>query len=532
MTSLPILERELRVAARRHGTYSMRLLMALGAIALGAFFYSVNISTPSTISGRKIFQAFSVLALIYCLASGRRLTADCLSAEKREGTLGLLFLTDLKGYDIVLGKLAATSVNAFFCLLAIFPVMGVPLIMGGVTNGEFWRMSLVLVNTFLYSLAIGMFASVLSWDARLAMGINLLVLLALTAIPAACAGVLTVAGLQPLFSPLFYSCPLYSLDLVYDTKYKWQPQHFWWSIGVTHALTWGLVVMASKRLPTAWQDRPSRLSENQSRNFSKARGRAAKRAAWRRRLLKVNPFYWLAARSRFKPVGVWFALLFIGLWWVSVRAAFKLNWAEDYFALVTAFVLNSVFKLWIAIEVAQRLADDQKSGALELLLSTPLSVTDIVCGQLLALSRQFLLPLLLVMGLEVFAVNVISQRSFQTGPLVLSFGLHGLFLLCADVLAIIGVGIFFALTARNPNAASVATISRILVLPSILFVAGAFMTLLSGTVFALKSFMLLWFWLGITTDLFFGLPAWWQIVTRFRQLAVQRHTSDRPSAIA
>ena len=31
-----------------------------------------------------------------------RNTADSLSAEKREGTLGLLFLTDLRGYDVVL----------------------------------------------------------------------------------------------------------------------------------------------------------------------------------------------------------------------------------------------------------------------------------------------------------------------------------------------------------------------------------------------------------------------------------------------
>jgi len=99
MTFLPIVERELRVAARRHGTYSMRLFMALTAIGLGIFLYGANVRTPPATLGRMIFQGFSVLALIYCLASGRRLTADCLSAEKREGTLGLLFLTDLRRHD-------------------------------------------------------------------------------------------------------------------------------------------------------------------------------------------------------------------------------------------------------------------------------------------------------------------------------------------------------------------------------------------------------------------------------------------------
>lgn len=85
---------------------------------------------------------------------------------KREGTLGLLFLTDLKGYDVVFGKLVATSLNSFYGLLAIFPVMGIPLLLGGVTVGEFWRVMLVCVNTLFFSLSIGMFCSAICRDAH------------------------------------------------------------------------------------------------------------------------------------------------------------------------------------------------------------------------------------------------------------------------------------------------------------------------------------------------------------------------------
>ena len=56
-----------------------------------------------------LFCILTGSAVFYCLLSGVWFTADCLSEEKREGTLGLLFLTDLKGYDVVLGKLVATS---------------------------------------------------------------------------------------------------------------------------------------------------------------------------------------------------------------------------------------------------------------------------------------------------------------------------------------------------------------------------------------------------------------------------------------
>jgi len=114
MTFLPIVERELRVASRRRSTYWMRSLVALLATVLGVFLYAASVRLPQRLIAQYTFLGLSVLALIYCLLSGRRFTADCLSGEKREGTLGLLFLTDLKGYDVVFGKLAATSLRGFY----------------------------------------------------------------------------------------------------------------------------------------------------------------------------------------------------------------------------------------------------------------------------------------------------------------------------------------------------------------------------------------------------------------------------------
>ena len=126
MTFLPIVERELRVASRRHGTYSTRLIVALGAIVIGIFLYLASIRVPKATMAHNLFEGLSGFALLYCLGAGRKFTADCLSEEKREGTLGLLFLTSLRGYDVVLGKLAATSLNGSFALLAIFPASRLP----------------------------------------------------------------------------------------------------------------------------------------------------------------------------------------------------------------------------------------------------------------------------------------------------------------------------------------------------------------------------------------------------------------------
>src|ERR1039457_2698297 len=141
MTFLPIVERELRVAARRRGTYWLRFWLVLGALAI--WFLLLGTGQASRVEmGKILFVAIGVIALGFCLFAGVFLTADCLSEEKREGTLGLLFLTELKGYDVVLGKLTATSVHALYGLMAIFPVLALPLLMGGVSLGEFWRVVL------------------------------------------------------------------------------------------------------------------------------------------------------------------------------------------------------------------------------------------------------------------------------------------------------------------------------------------------------------------------------------------------------
>src|SRR6184192_2892548 len=156
MTFLPIVARELRVAARRRSTYWTRTGAALFVVVLGTWVFLMMMREPPEQAAKVMFGVLTGSAGFYCLLRGVGATADCLSEEKREGTLGLLFLTDLRGYDVVFGKLVATSLNALYGVLAIVPVLAVPLLMGGVAAGEFGRVALVAVNTLFFSLAIGM----------------------------------------------------------------------------------------------------------------------------------------------------------------------------------------------------------------------------------------------------------------------------------------------------------------------------------------------------------------------------------------
>src|SRR5688572_29179055 len=137
MTVLPVVTREMNVLSRRRSTYLWRAVTALLALLVLAWLFLISIAGYSFAQlGKTIFLVLSGLSFFYALLVGVHATSDAVSEEKREGTLGLLFLTDLKGYDIVFGKLAATSLNAIYALVGLVPMLSLALLLGGVTPGE------------------------------------------------------------------------------------------------------------------------------------------------------------------------------------------------------------------------------------------------------------------------------------------------------------------------------------------------------------------------------------------------------------
>lgn len=528
MTFLPIVGRELRTASRRGNTYWTRSSVALGATVTAACFFGLSFRETPQEMGQYTFIGLSLLAMGYCLVSGRLFTADCLSSEKREGTLGLLFLTDLKGYDVVLGKLAATSLKGLYGLLAILPVLAMPLLMGGVSQEEFWRVALVLINTFFFSLGAGIFTSALSEDSRRAFGANFSLLLLLIALPPACAGAIYFSTGKYFIPQLLYSCPVYSLWLCFVAgRVIPQSYHFWWSVGIVHALGWGLVLSTSWMAPHCWQDRPSGNAGLRWRDRWRqwSYGKQAVRKAFRKRLLDLNAFYWLASRARLKPALVWSFLVFMVGWWVyvSIRSGSFLM-IEALIAM--ALILNSTLKLWIPIEAAQRLAEDQSAGALELLLSTPLTVRDIVRGQFMALRRQFLSPFLMVILIELIMAATLLQQSRWGDDRMLRMWLAGILMLVADVLALIWVALWAALSSKNVNQAIIKTLGRVLVLPWVLFgVVGVAVSLWVSLTRkpepSWRFYLGLWFWAGLLTDLVFGVSAWVKVRSGFQEVAAR-----------
>jgi hypothetical protein len=189
-------------------------------------------------------------------------------------------------------------------------------------------------------------------------------------------------------------------------------------------------------------------------------------------------------------------------------------------------------KNWVAAEAARQISDDRKMGSLELLLCTPLSVRESMHGQAMALRRQFLGPVIVVLLAELAMLLVgpgedFGRSSYDTPRICM--WLAAMILLVADMVALYWVGMWLGVAARNPKRAFTDTVGRILALP---WAAWAlFMTFVA--LFSIrhqfeagwKAVLGMYFILGVATDIGFGLWARQNMISQFRVVATQRYQS-------
>src|SRR5689334_12776175 len=91
---LPVVQREMAVAARRKTTYAFRMLAGLVAFALlGITWIDMQMAGNNAIvSGQALLWSMTVVGCAAAAWQGTVRAARCLSEERANGTLGLLFL--------------------------------------------------------------------------------------------------------------------------------------------------------------------------------------------------------------------------------------------------------------------------------------------------------------------------------------------------------------------------------------------------------------------------------------------------------
>lgn len=415
MRFLSVAERELRAAARRRGLYRLRWLTAAAFFVLLLWLSWVFDLFQNRGAGREVFQAFSVVTFVYCLFVGATGTADCLSREKREGTLGLLFLTNLNSAEIVAGKLCSHALAAFYSLLAIFPILALPVLIGGVTLGHFWRTVLALLSALFFAIAAGFVASavcVRQFPAiALATGLSIVFGMALLGAAEAMRRFgfpVSVTEIMASFSPL------HTLFSANDSVRAFNWSQFWISLAAVSGMSWTWLALVAWRIGRTWRERPKAARTWGRFGFGerfRERGRAS-RVALRRRFLEINPFFWLAGRQRVSaPVFMLLTVILVCIT-VTVTAPFfgRVIGAGAMSPVVghlfawfwTGLALHALVLYYGATVASQRLAEDKQTGALELILSTPATERSISRGLWLAYGRRMFFPALIAVLVHLY----------------------------------------------------------------------------------------------------------------------------------
>lgn len=480
MNVWPLIQRELQVGARRRSTQWLRVAVAAAATIVGAIYIPMIGRTAMMTPGMYLFLVLVWMAFGITGLFGVFFASDVISGERREGTLGLLFLTRLNGFDVVLGKLFSTSLRATFSLMAAVPVLALPILLGGVTFKAYAHAALVLGNTLFLSVSIGLLVSSFNREpVRAVMGTLLLVL-------ALVGGVFLIdvarAGFNSsLFEPGFsYLSPAFTLHQGVGSS----SGSIWLGLGTQHAMAWMFLAIA------AWKT---------GRHTEKIQEKAkARRLRWilsppdspsARSLRAHHPVQWLVShRSRGPTIVALIACVTVG-----ITLAYRSNNAGDEFWIaITSSIVSAVTALfsfvlfiWMTVDAIRRIGDSRTSGALELLLATPLTDREIVSGFWHGIVRVFRIPVVVLLILQIIGLgltilnwnNIMADttNSFHNWDYALGQMVGGLSTLLNTIAlcgAVIWVGMWLGLKSGSTTASAALTYVMVVIVPGLFIAIG------------------------------------------------------------
>jgi hypothetical protein len=498
----PVAAREIRVAAHDRAIYRGRVIIAATALLatvwiVDSFFHFTR--QTSSVAGVQIF-AFQAWAAFIFACGAFTATVDSISREKREGTLGLLFLTHLKGRDVILGKLISALSLFVSGAIAALPILTLPILLGGIRLSQSFHLLVSLLSTMLLSAAAGLVASSVSANKQKSAGLAVLIMLFFClVIPISIFSLRKVGALEIAYVLEFFT-PVFPQQLAAGALAGLQIQYFWTSIATIFSISCGLLAAASFITPRTWQQRAKDplLTRLIQRHASWTLRTINSRSTLGRALLDRNAYEWLAARQLSAATKTW---TFIGAI-LLLAAALILNFIrhnQPSAVLITicipaAYLIQMNAKIRVGGHACDRFSLDRESNALELILCTPLAIPQMIAGEFAALRRHYFWPSLAVtallfvgLGLSLQGLDQLSQL-FTQGPST-AFRLRGLaIILCAilflflDSAALAWAGSWSALASRKLQHARGNAMALVLAGPLILF--GAIMPIIAQSSYA------------------------------------------------
>jgi ABC-type transport system involved in multi-copper enzyme maturation permease subunit len=462
MSLLPVIVRELRAQARQPLTVWLRIIggaSVFGAIAAALWTMgTIEVQLGRARALPSSFQAFGTILfgkmnlfifvaiwLVVPMA-----TADAVSRERREGTLALLYLTELRSLGIVVGKVFVHLLRSVSLFLTMAPWLMLGLLFGGVGLRDIGMALMLDFASLLLAQAAGLLASTIPRDwlksvilAELfAMSLLLGMLYVHGGILRNAVRVGVPTGLTP-GTPAFWNSSFsifaefygegggiigrtsrliefttngsfHQNDDWYGT-FGWPPgygratrwQQIWtrllpagqdsWFLGVAGMVVGAALVLVAAiwigawRVEKSWQDAPPQvLVSEMRRSLLLPRFGVGSLNRSLSRSLTANPIGWLQHYSPSARMVKWGWCLFV----IIVELIFSTNSADLYGAQAG---VGLVLLLGLTFSATGSFRKELETGAFELLLVTPLRERQIITGRVRGLWRQFL-PALLLYG--------------------------------------------------------------------------------------------------------------------------------------
>ncbi|MCC7376686.1 MAG: ABC transporter permease subunit [Verrucomicrobiales bacterium] len=458
MVLLPMVMRELRVRSRRSATAYVRV-GAAGIVLLIGLLLIISLQSSGRIMiGSVVYDVLGMLLMVFCMVEGARSSAGIICEERREGTLGFLFLTDLSGVDVLLGKLAGAALQAIYAVLATVPVLTMVVLLGGITGAEVFRVAIVFLSTLALSLVIGAAVSTRTREGAVATVISLALMVAITLAPPA----VDVAwqswfgsGWRPASSLVALLSPVVSMEMAMDPGYSTSPIRFWLSQGIQGALALAVFLGSAWTLQRGWRAETAIETEGSTAVVSrptKARHKAVGTAAeviaeqMVRRFNLKRWLYVLVALEVIPQIAGWMVSrggLVTGVVSFTAYAPMMLTWIGGM--LLTAHL------------TVRMLSETVRSGEMEIFLTTPMDSRELVTliwrsmrpivvwmTVCVAVEGVLILTLAAWSGLPNPPIQFVWQAAVQAGGVAATAGCYA---------AIVWIGMWQGLVRRGPATA-------------------------------------------------------------------------------
>jgi len=415
----PLIERELRVAWRKRRLHRTLVWGTVACAAVTALF--LLFSEGGKIWGRGL-NLLLFFAGLFIISQVPSYTVGIFTEERRNQTLGLLFLCGINPTELFVSKTLGSALVSFNRLMLLYPFLAVSFLSGGLSVEQFVTTAVSLPVLLFFVISVCTLASVLCQEESTAMfvasalGAALCIATPLIYLLTRLSGGPTVFVQQLLF--LSPARPAY---LAFKQLSAGTMPEFWEATAISILWSGLMLLIAGFVLSRAWQDKPDMIA----RGSLRARFRTWLHGddVWRRKLFErwqaINPFVWLAMRDRWLVTLAWIVVGTVLAVWLLACLLWPKTWLGPFNMFLTVIFLNYSFNWLSVFAAAKTIGDNRRSGGLELLLTTPLNHLDIVRGQLVALREQFRPIILCVLGFESLLLIVgILTRNWTAQSLV------------------------------------------------------------------------------------------------------------------